>query len=96
MKAALREAAIILLGVIMALLAMFAGTELLGIEFPGTARADPDCWPGAIYCAPAGTPEDSSVTFWDGHEWVSGASTSYGQPCSTPGSPCAWAVTPKP
>jgi hypothetical protein len=48
---------------------------------------NPNCWPGAVYCPPAGAPEDTTVTFWDGSQWVSGASGSYGQPCSLPDSP---------
>lgn len=51
---------------------------------------NPDCWPGAIYCPPASTPEDTSVARWDGHQWVSGATAAYG-PAVTPGSPCGWA-----
>lgn len=35
--------------------------------------------------APAG----SQDMYWDGSQWVSGASGTRGQPCSTPGSPCA-------
>lgn len=34
-------------------------------------------------------PAGSSTAYWDGKQYVSGASGTKGQPCSTPGSPCA-------